>query len=343
MSNASGAQAIPASTQMIQILAGKWIAQAIAVAAELKIADLLSGGEKSVQELAKASGSQERSLYRLLRALSSVGVFAEVAERRFGITPLAECLRSDVPGSLRNIARMVGMPTTWRAWQELLHCVKTGETGLKKAFGITDPFDYLAQHPDEAAIFNSAMTDFSGLTAPAIAAAYDFGQFRKIMDVAGGQGVLLMTILQHYPKVHGILFDRPEVLKGAQLAITAAGLTQRCQVLDGNFFEAIPEGADAYMMKAVIHDWDDEKACLILKNCRRHMNSGSKLLLVEMVVSNGNEPSFGKLLDLDQMVLVTGRERTEEEHRELFSRAGFRLTGITPTASPVSIIEGIPV
>jgi hypothetical protein len=315
----------------------------ISVAAELGIADLLAGGDKTAEELAEATSAHAPSLYRLLRALSSVGIFAEGAGGRFTLTPLAQCLRRDAPDSMRNCALLFGLPMAWGSWGEFRNTIRTGETGMKTVFGITDGFEYLSQHPEEAAIFDGAMTDYTRQNAPAIAAAYDFGRFRKLVDIAGGHGLLLSTVLRRYRGVRGVVFDLPHVIEGAKQAIAEAGLTSRCDAVAGSFFEAVPEGADGYMLKSIIHDWDDERALAILRNIRRAIRPEGRLLLLENVIPTGNGPSFGKWLDLEMLVLPGGRERTEAEYRDLFAAAGFRLTGVTPTACPASVIEGMPV
>jgi hypothetical protein len=333
---------LPPSQRILQMLTGKWIAQAVSVAATLGIADQLKDAPKDVEELAKATSTHADSLYRLLRALASIGIFAETEGRRFTLTPLAQCLRSDAPDSMRNAARMWGLPLFWRSWGELLQAVKTGETGLKRAFGVTDPFAYFSEHPEDAQVFDGAMTDLSRERAPAIAEAYDFGRFGKIVDAGGGHGMLLMTILRRYPRPRGAVFDLPQVVKGAQTAIAAAGLSDRCETVAGDIFESVPSGADAYLMKSIIHGFNEERALVILGNIRRSIQPQGRLLLVEFVIPPGNTPSLGKLSDLQMLVMAGGRERTQEEFEELLGAARFRLGGIYPTAAQQSIIEGIP-
>lgn len=326
----------------MQMLTGKWVAASLSVVAELGIADLLVPGEKSVDGLAAAVSAHAPSLYRVMRALASVGVFAETEPGRFTLTPLADCLRSDVPNSMRAFARFVGIPAASRSWEQLMHCVKTGETGLSKVSGVQSPFEYFKTHPEEQAIFDAAMTDNSRQSAPAVAQAYDFGKFRQLVDVAGGRGLLLGTILQQYPQLRGVLLDLPSVIAGARGTLASFGLDGRCQTVGGDFFQAVPEGADAYILKHIIHDWDDERSLTILRNVRKAMDRSGRLLVVETVIAPGNEPSFGKLLDLEMMVIPGGRERTEDEYRDLFKAAGFQLQQIHPTAAPPSVIEGVP-
>ncbi len=337
MSAPIGARELPASAQLMQMITGKWIARSISAAADLGVADQLVGGPRSIAEIAEAVGAHEPSLYRLLRALASVGIFEEIAPRQFGLTPLAEALRSDSPDSIRNFARFVGMPMTWDAWRPFTETVRTGKTGVGLN-GIENPFDYLQEHPDQAALFNAAMTDFSRLAGPAVAEAYDFGGIHKLVDVGGGHGFLLAAVLARYPGLTGVLFDLPKVIDGAR----ANGLPERCETASGSFFDSVPGGADAYMMKHIIHDWDEERATLILRNCRSAIAPNGKLLVIEMVVPAGNDPSLVKLLDLEMLAIPGGRERTEAEYRDLYASTGFELTKIVPTKSPVCVIEGRP-
>jgi O-methyltransferase domain len=338
MSSGVALQELPANVVMMQMLTAKWVSASLSVVAELGIADLLAQGDKTADELADAVSAHGPSLYRVLRALASVGVFAETEGRRFTLTPLAECLRSNVPNSTREFARFVAIPAASGSWDQLMHSVKTGETGLRKAFAAKNVFDYLREHPEEAVIFDGAMTDNSRRTAPAVAEAYDFGRFQQLVDVAGGHGLLLTTILQRFPSLKGVLFDLPDVIAGAKNT-----LADRVKMIGGSFFEAVPAGADAYILKHIIHDWDDERALAILQNIRRAIQPSGRVLIVEVVIAPGNEPSFGKLLDLEMLVIPGGRERTGAEFRDLLAGAGFRLAEIHETAAHTSIIEGVPV
>ncbi len=343
MSNPVAAQELPANARVMQMLTGKWVSASLSVVAELGIADLLATGDKTAEELAAAVSAHGPSLYRVLRALASVGVFAETDGGRFTLTPLAECLRSNVPDSMREFARFIAIPAAAQSWDNLMHCVKTGETGLRKAFGVKSPFDYFPTHPDEAAIFDGAMTDNSRRSAPAVVQAYDFGRFQQLVDIAGGRGLLLATILQRFPNIRGVLFDLPQVIAGAKDSLASYGLDGRCQAIGGDFFQAVPAGADAYMLKHVIHDWDDERSVAILRNVRKAIQPSGRLLIVEVIIAPGNEPSFGKLLDLEMLVIPGGRERTRDEYRDLLAVSGFKLAEIHETAAPTSIIEGVPV
>jgi hypothetical protein len=322
------------------LILGKWVAQAVSVAAKLGIADLLKDGPRACGELAQAIEVDEPALYRLLRALAGVGVFTEVADRRFGLTPMAGFLRSDARDSLRAVATMVGEDWTWRPWGDLHWSVKTGERAFDRIFGVP-PFTYLAENPSAAAVFDEAMTGWSMQSAAAVAAAYDLSRIGTLTDVGGGHGYLLATILKANPRLRGILFDTPEVVEGAKARIAAEGLTDRCRAVAGDFFASVPDGCDACILKFVIHDWDDQQATTILRNCREAVGPGGRVLLAEQVIPPGNGPHIGKLFDLEMLVMAGGRERTEAEFRGLLAAAGLRLTRIVPTASPIGVIEGV--
>jgi hypothetical protein len=321
-----------------QMIFGKWVAMALSVVAKLRVADGLAAGPKSVADLAAETDTHAPSLFRVLRALASVGVFAENADGRFRQTPLSEVLRSDVPGSMRAVADYCGEDWSWRPWGQLLETVRSGKTAFDAVFG-EQAFDYLAKHPVESAVFNEGMTGFSMQESPAVAEAYDFSSFGTIVDVGGGHGHLLCTILKKYSGPRGIVFDAPHVVEGATPRIAEAGLAVRCRAEGGDFFRAVPTG-DAYVMKHIIHDWPDDKSATILRNCRTAAKPGAKLALVEMVIPPGNEPSPGKLLDLEMLVIASGKERTEKEYAALLAGAGWRLTRIVPTKGPASVIEG---
>jgi len=328
----------PPEAVVTQMIFGKWVAMALSVAAKLRVADALADGPQSVPDLAGETKTHAPSLFRLLRALASVGVFAEDADGRFRQTPLSEVLRSDVPGSMRAVADYCGSDWSWRPWGKLLETVRTGWTAFDEVFG-EQAFDYLGKHPDESAVFNEGMTGFSMQESPAVAEAYDFSRFGTIVDVGGGHGHLLCTILKKYPGPKGVVFDAPHVAAGATPRIADAGLAGRCRAEGGDFFAAVPAG-DAYVMKHIIHDWPDDRAATILRNCRAAARPGAKVILVEMVIPPGNDPSPGKLLDLEMLVIASGKERTEAEYADLLAGAGWRLTRVVPTRSPASVVEG---
>ena len=312
------------------------------MAAKLGIADLLKDSPKSCDELATATGTNAPSLYRVLRALASLGVFAETQPNHFTLTPLAACLQSDTPNSVRACVIMQG-EVNYQAWGEFMHSVQTGGSSFEHIYGM-NLYEYLAQNPESAKIFDDAMTNLSVIQSAAIAASYDFSSIQTLVDIAGGQGLLIASILKSNPTLKGVLFDQPPVIERAKRFLEAEGVLERCQLAAGNFFESVPEGGDAYILKYIIHDWDDERAIAILKQCHKVMPANGKILVAEQVIPPANEPFMGKLLDLQMLVMTDGgRERTEAEYRALFEKAGFKLTRIVPTQREVSIVEGIRV
>lgn len=322
-----------------QVFGGSWITQGIWVAAELGIADLLSDGPRSAADLAEQTHTHRDSLYRVLRALAGVGVFAQDAEDRFSLTPLSDSLRTNGSLSQRPFGIMMGAEFH-QAWGELLHNVRTGEPGFQKRFGQAF-FEYMTERPHRHSVYDAAMGAFGLTETQAVLDAYDFGAYRTVVDVGGGSGVFLTALLSRYPEVRGTLFDLPAVADRARAAAPPeSGLNGRLRVEGGDFFASVPPGADVYVMQHIIHDWQDPEAETILRNCWSAMTPGSRVLLVEIVIPPADTPSFGKWLDL-MMLLVNGRERTEEEYRRLFSAAGLQLTGVIPTDSDVSIIEGV--
>jgi hypothetical protein len=334
--------AMPPQLAVLQMASGYWVSQSIYVAAKLGIADLLKDSPKSCDELATATGTNAHSLYRVLRALASLGVFAETQPHHFTLTPLAACLQSNVPGSVRAFVIMLG-EEHYRAWGEFMHSVQTGGSSFEHIYGM-NIFEYLATNPEPAKIFDESMTNGSALESAAISASYDFSSIHTLVDVAGGQGLLIASILKSNPTLNGILFDQPYVIERAKPFIEAEGVLERCQLATGNFFESVPEGGDAYILKHIIHDWDDERAIAILKQCHKVMPENGKVLVAEQIIPPGNQPFMGKLLDLNMLVMTSGgRERTEAEYRSLFEKAGFKLTRIVPTQEEVSVIEGIRV
>lgn len=324
--------------QMARMITGYWTSQMVHVAAKLRLADHLADGPRSVDELAAATDTHARSLYRLLRALASVGLFSEAEDGRFTQTALSESLRKDVPGSQWAMAVMMG-EEHYHAWGDLLESVRTGETAFDRLYG-KPVFEYLGEHPEQAKVFDAAMTAIHGRETQAMLDAYDLSGVGVLADVGGGNGTNLIGVLGRYPEMRGILFDLPHVVERAAANLERAGLSGRCEVVGGDFFGSIPVHADAYHLRHILHDWDDEKAGLILRNVRKMMPRGAKLLVVEHVLPPGNEPSFGKLLDLNMLLLPGGVERTADEFRRLYVVAGFRLTRIVPTEGDLSVVEG---
>ena len=333
----SDPSALPA---MSQLIFGFMASPAIHVAARLGVADLVNDGPKTADQLALATRAHAPSLRRLLKFLASLGVFAEDADGRFRQTPLSATLRCDTPESIRNVAILFGTPFFWRPWENLYDAVMTGQPGFEHRHGAKF-FDYLASHPADAAVFNAAMTAMSSIDLSSVVESYDFSQFERIVDVGGGHGALIGGILTAYPKLRGVLADQPEVVAGAQV-VRIEALANRCELRGINFFEAVPEGADAYLMRRIIHDWNDEQCLKILTNCRRAIQRSGKLLLIEMVLRESNQPDPGRFMDLNMLANLPGQERTEAEFRTLLAKAGFSLTQIIPTPGATSIIESQP-
>jgi O-methyltransferase domain/Dimerisation domain len=326
--------------QLLQMIIGSWVSRAIYVAAKLRIADQLKDGPRSAEVLAAAAGVAPRPLYRVLRALAGVGVFAQQADGRFRLNPLADPLRGGGPDSLRALAVMVGEEQD-RCWDDLLETVRTGETAFERLYG-QPVFAYLGEHPEQAQIFDAAMTGFSGRAMRAVLDAYDLSDVRILVDVGGGLGRNLAAALGRYPALRGVLVDRPHVIERARPVLEAAGALGRWAVEAGDFFETAPGGADAYLLGHILRDWDDAQAGRILDTLRRAMPAGAKLLLVEYVLPEGDGQAFGKLLDLHMLAAIGGLERTEAEYRRLFAAHGFRLIRVVPTAGDVSVVEGRP-
>ncbi len=330
------------SARLLDLVNGFKVSQALHVAATLGIADLLKNGPRSSDDLASATGTHVDSLYRLLRALASVGVFREDAHRRFALTPLGECLRSDATGPVAPWAVFIGQPEYWQAWGYLLDSVRTGEHAFRRAHGM-NTWEYYARNPEGGAAFDRAMTGRSRRQANAVLNACDFERFACVVDVGGGHGALLASILAKHQSVRAVLFDQPHVVAGAEQVLRSAGVADRCRVVGGDFFETVPDGGDAYVLKFILHDWESKQATAILRNCRRAIAPNGRLLVIESEISPPNEGATDKFLDLTMLVHTGGRERTREEWTALFAAGGFRLVDATPTEAQVSIIEGVPV
>jgi hypothetical protein len=328
---------VPPPAQLAQMLFGFWASQAVYVAAKLDLASYLKDGALSADELAQSTSTHAHSLYRLLRMLASLGVVSEDADKRFSLTPVGECLRADVPGSQRALALMAG-EEHYQSWGDLLYSIQTGLPAFDKIYG-KPIFDWLAQQPEKAAIFDQAMVSVHGRETAAMLDAYDFSGIKTLADVGGGNGSVLMATLQRNPHLKGMLYDLPSVVKRAFPHFEAAGLASRCQLIGGSFFESIPTGADAYLMRHIIHDWTDEQCLTILKHIHQAMPADGRLLVVESVIPAGNDPFFGKQLDLNMLVIPGGQERTAAEYEKLFSTAGFKLNRIVPTTTEISIVE----
>jgi len=329
-------------TALVQLINGYWNTQLLYVAAKLGIADLLKDRSLSCEELASKTKTNAQSVYRLMRALASVGLFAEEKHGYFKPTPLGIYLQSDIPGSVQPLAILAG-EEHYRAWEDLLYSVQTGKSAFEHIYDLP-VFDYYCQHPEAGEIFDKAMTTASIATNDRVIKSYDFSTIHKLVDVGGGNGSFLTSAIKANPTMQGILFDLPSAIAGAKDLIAAEGMSQHCELVAGNYLESVPSGGDAYILKRVIHLWDDERALVILKNCHRAMQDNGKLLVVELMIPPDDSPFLGKLMDIHMLVLYSGgRERTEVEYRALFEASGFELIKIVPTQSNVSVIEGIRV
>jgi hypothetical protein len=328
----------PPTVAMIQILSSRWVSAAVSVAAHLGVADQFAGGPRTAEDVARAAGAHGPSVHRLLRALASVGIFAEDEQGRFANTPLSKTLETG-PGSLRALAVLFGDRPVTLAWADVLHSVKTGESAFEKVHGVT-PFEYFARDPQFARTFSDAMTARSSSEAHAIYAAFDFGSVETLVDIAGGHGFLLAGVLAKNPSQRGVLFDLPSVVAGAQPVLERAGVTSRCQVVGGDFFESVPVGADGYVLKHILHDWDDASCTRILKRIHVAATPGARLFVLEAVIAPGNAPQAGKLLDLQMLVMTHGgRERTRTEWETLLHAGGFVLARVVDTQAGISVIE----
>jgi len=327
---------------MENLIGGYRLTQMVYVVAELGIVDQLeAAGPQSAEQLAAACGAHAASLYRVLRGLAGAGVFSEDDSGCFTATDAGRLLLRERPDSLHPWVIDYGQPWWWQPWGRLLHTVRTGETAFPAVHGSAF-FDWLRAHPEDLERFNAHMTAMTVAAAAAVGAACDLAGARVIVDVAGGHGSLLATLLARDPALAGILFDLPEVVAGAGAVLKARGVAARVRCVGGSFFEAVPRGGDLYLLKDIVHDWDDDRALAILRNCRDAMSPGARLVLVERVIEPGNSPSAAKLLDVSMMVITGGRERSAADYRELLAASGLRLAGITPTRSAHSLLEAVP-
>jgi hypothetical protein len=323
---------------MGHFIIGNWVSQLVYVAAKLALPDHLASGPKTAAQLAALTGTHQATLYRVLRALASLGIFSENAQGQFSSTPLSDVLRSDTPGSQRAMAIM-NTECCNPTWNHLLAGVQTGRLMFDKIHNMPF-FEWLSKDTEKAKTFDQAMVSAHGREADAAATSYDFSSTRTLTDIGGGNGSLISAILKHHPHIQGTLFDLPAVAQRAQTSLAAAGLAPRCKTIGGSFFESIPTGSDTYMMRHIIHDWDDQKSTLILTNTRKAMSPSSKLLILEAIVEPGNDPSFTKLLDINMFLIPGGLERTRPQYEALLAKAGLKITSITPTkTTEISVIE----
>jgi len=328
---------------LMHMLMGMWSAQAVATAARLGIADTLAHSQpQESTALARAVGADAAALARLLRTLVSLGVLSQPQPHTYALTAMGAMLRSDMPGSMRDVLIAQTDTPHWQAWGKLHESVRSGQPMVPQLFGMPI-FAYYAAHPDELAAFSRAMGNFSALAAQGTVQHYDFAHARHIVDVGGAHGDLLLAILQANPHVRGTLFDLPHVAEAARQAITVHGYHGRCETLGGDFFQSVPPGGDIYLLKFILHDWQDTEAVRILHNCRTAITSDGKLLVIEMVIPDDNHPSPAQLMDLNMLVMAGGQERTAGEYGALLAQAGFRLRRIIPTGSPFHVLEAVVV
>lgn len=340
-SDAAAMQPLPPEAMIMQLATGAFVAQAVWCAAALDIADHLADGPRSAADLADASRADAHSMYRLLRALASVGVFAEAGERTFVNTPVSETLREDSPMSHKAMVLMLGDPGHGHVISDMLYSVRTGKPAWEHVHGVP-VFEYAYEKNREFGdLFNQAMTSFSRQTIPAILTNYDFNGAGVIADIAGGVGHLLGAVLQKYPDARGVLFEIPPVLEAAPSMLDSYGVSDRVELVAGDFVESIPVEADIYMLKHIIHDWYDDKNRKILGNIRESMPDGARILIIDAVIPPGNDPHPGKILDLEMLISPGGMERTEGEFRTLLEGSGLRLSRIVPTPSPVCVVEAV--
>ena len=345
MATPSAQPEVPPQVALYHLAIGHYVSHALQLAAKLKLADLLAEGARPAEELAAATGTHAASLRRVMRLLASAGVLDEQANGAFALTALGQCLRTGVPGSAHAMIMLFAGERIQENWQNLEYCVRTGEPAFVRR-GVTDAFSDPRRTPEESAAFDAAMADMTRLTAIAVAAAYDFRRLRTVVDVGGGSGALLIGLLEANPHLHGIVFDQPDVAARARTQLARAGLADRCDAVAGDFFKDVPAGGDAYLLKHVIHDWDDARATTILGHCRRAMRADGTLLLVEGVYPARIDQSLASrgaaANDVNMLVNTGGRQRSEAEFRALYAAAGFTLRRLVPTPARVFVIEGAP-
>jgi hypothetical protein len=333
---------VQSRTALRRLINGFQISQSIYVAVTLRIPDLLAEGPRANDDLAVATSTHAPSLYRLLRALAALELLHEGANQHFSLAPLGHRFRSDLPESLAGWAAFIGEPSYWNSWGNLLHSVKTGENAFRHIYEV-DPWTFRARDPRLSDIFDQAMSANAREVISSVLAEYDFSSFATIVDIGGGNGTLLAAILAKNQGVHGILFDQPHVVAGAPPVLTQTGVADRCQIVGGSFFEEVPTGGDAYILKAILHDWEDEECLAILGVCQQAMATGTTILVIEFELGPANERPIAKLSDLNMLVSPGGRERSDDEYAALFAATGFRYVSTTPTSSGIGVFAGIAV
>ncbi len=332
----------PPHAQLIQMATAYWGSQMVLHAARLEIADRLAGGARTAGDLATELKLNADALHRFLRTLAGMGLLTEIESKTFALTPLGAALKKDAPGSAHASVVTLAGPIGQRSWELLRYSLETGKTGMEKAFG-QPLFEYLRDRPEEASLFSETMVGFHGAEPPAVAAAYDFGTLRSIVDVGGATGNMLTHILRRHKGPRGVLFDLPHVVTDAPAFLKANGVADRVSIESGSFFESVPAGHDAYILSHIIHDWYPDQCQTILRNCRKAIDPKGRLLIVEMVLPEGDAPHPGKMLDIMMLVGPGGQERTPSEYAEMLTAAGFKLNKVVPTASAVSIVEAVPI
>jgi hypothetical protein len=326
------------ATHLRRLVSGFQLSQALSVAATLGVADLLADGPRTSDDLADATDSHPDAVYRLLRALAAAGVLHEADGRRFSLTELGEPLRRDAAESVHGWAAFIGRPYYRAAWSELLHSVRTGENAFRHVHGV-DPWTYRAERPDESAVFDRAMESSTRGSIAAMLAAYDFGRFGTVVDVGGGNGTLLAALLETHPALRGVVFDQPHVVDAAAALLRERGLADRCRVEAGSFFDGVPSGGDAYVLKHIVHDWEDADAVAILHAVQAAAGPGAAVLVLERDLGAPNETPVAKLGDLNMLVVPGGRERTEQEYAALFEAAGLEYVRQVRSAAGLSVYE----
>lgn len=334
-------EAPPAHFTLLDLIEGSMITQAVYVAAELGVAEVLADGPLTVEEIARRVEADPEAIFRLLRLLASHDIFTRQDDGRFAMTPMAQALRQDDPNSFYGMAVLMGHPTHWEDWSHLVDSVRTGEPSLPKLRGM-GAFEYLEANPEYGGVFMRGMGDLSRMETDPVLAAFDFSRFDTIVDVGGGGGELLARILQQTPRSKGVIFDRRAPMFGADALLAEAGVADRCTIAEGGLFDPLTPGGDAYILKHIVHDWPEDRVLAMLGNVHNAINEDGRLLLMEFVVPEDNEPHPAKLVDLWLMLLVGGKERTESQYAKLLAAAGFELVEVVPTAAPLSIIEARP-
>ena len=333
-----GDDGLPPALQMLKIMMGPWVAQAAAAVARFEVPDHLAKEPRTAADLARLGGAEPAAFERLLRAAASVGILREVAPGVYASTPLSETLRQGVPGSVRDLVIAEVAPGHWLPWGRLYDAIKTGHSQARAALG-TDTWGYYAENPEEGAAFARGMSNLSAIVAAQVAPAYDFSRFERIVDVGGSEGMMLAAALKSAPSARGVLFDLPEVIERGRAAVAAYGLGARLETVAGDFLKEVPVDGDLYIVKSIVHDWDDEKSAALLENVRRAARPDAKVIIIEMIVPPTISPSPVHLMDLNMLVMLDGRERTADQMAALVTRAGLRFERVIPTFGLFGIVE----